>query len=122
MFSWSNYWDLPCVLIEQIAAALCEKQQQQANEASITTAYLIDTVNVLARAVWGGKDAAPYEAKPSQYWPYPPPDPQAEKDLEIMMPDPDTIAEFLAELDAGRVPPWVFAHHQPLIPHWRKNV
>jgi hypothetical protein len=118
-FQWAKFWKQPCNLLESIANGITEDEEQRANQQSITTAKLIDSIHSIAHALYG-KEGSKFESSLIDSLPFPERLRPKEELEGVITPTKETIEIFLELSRQGRIPGAVFAHLQPLIAIWTK--
>jgi hypothetical protein len=97
---------------------LTSQIKDTANRSSLTTAYLLDTIQGIVSQVWGKGE---YESAPGKYLPYPPP--KSDEDAQaIDTPSIETLKILFDLIKAGDIPNTVVAHLSPLLPDWQKLI
>jgi hypothetical protein len=99
-----------------VVKELCSQSKDRANRDSITTAYLLDTIQGIVSQVWGKGE---YESAPGRYLPFPPPK-DGEDSQDVDVPSIDTLIILFAAIKSGTVPNTVVAHLSPLLGDWKK--
>jgi hypothetical protein len=115
LFDYEQFWRLPPPFIWECLSTLIEQQKDRANEASISTALLIDTV---ARLL-----ATDYQGSAVNYLPHPP---KAEKpaaeDGVVLTPKIETLRVLFAEIKKRSLPVVFLAQIAHLLPDWKKRI
>ncbi len=119
LYHAKSFWTLPCNYLEAIVTSLQQIEKDRLQAESVTTAYLTDSLHSIAHALYGDK-SKPYTSNPALYLPgYEAP--ARDEDQGEIEPTPETIAIFLAEYKARRLPTSIVAHFAPLLNKWTQQ-
>lgn len=111
---------MPCTYLDSVLTALQQVEKDRIQSESITSAYLTDSLHAISHAVYGDKDK-PYKSNPAAYLPgYEPEESEEDEDsIEVSI---ETIAIFMSEIKAQRMPSSIVATFSPMLEKWRKLI
>jgi hypothetical protein len=117
---WANsFWDLPTNFLESIAKKLLSQQREAANTANFSAATSAALLNCIIAGLGGSES----KFDPAQFLPCSLSDESAEaEDQDYLEVDSATLRIFFDELEAKRIPGWVFSALSNNFSHWRKQI
>jgi hypothetical protein len=119
MYSAANFWNTPCSFIEAVAKQLMEQQREAANLANYSSA----TTAALLEAVLAGLGGQSHTFDPLKFLPCATGSIAAtepsQEELEV---DSEALRIFFIEMEAKRLPGWVFAGLSNNFSRWRKQI
>jgi hypothetical protein len=119
LFWADSFWDLPTNFLESIAKKLLTQQREAANTANFSAATSAALLNCIIAGL-GGQEST---FDPGRFLPCSLGEGNAETDNEDYLEvDSAALRIFFEELEAKRIPGWVFATLSHNFSHWRKQI
>jgi hypothetical protein len=119
LFHAQQFWDLPSDFIESVSKSLLEQQRESANLANYSAATSAALLNCIIAGLGGNQS----EFDPMKFLPCATGDQAGEQEAQDLLEvESAALIVFFQELEARRVPGWVFSalHHN--FSHWRKQI
>lgn len=118
LFNANSFWDLPTIFVESVLKNLTTQQKEAANTASFSSATSAALLYCIISGL-GGNDA---EFNPAKFLPCSLETEDVTPDDDYLEVDSAALKVFFIELEAKRVPGWVFSALSSNFSHWRKQI
>jgi len=122
IYSAETFFDLPVTFLEVSLKSLQRIDKQRVQKASLTTAYLTDTVLSIVHSLYGKEGSPKYKSDPEKFLPgYEAPELSAEETDNTLEPSSETIRILLTSIKEQKLNGLIIAHLAELIPVWAEK-
>jgi hypothetical protein len=118
LFQGERFWDLPSKFVESISKKLIEQQWEAANIANFSAATSAALLNCIIARLGGNKS----EFDPMKFLPCTVGENANNEPDDFLEVNRAALQLFFTELEAKRVPGWVFSALSNNFDHWRKQI